>query len=78
MRGQRQPDEAHPRDWKNAWKKENGYGVKWKVECIFSVLKRILMYILRAKTKWNCIQETLNMVLANNMYKNIRVQMRKA
>ena len=59
---------------RDEWKKENGYGMRWKVECTFSDLKRILMDILRAKTRWNCVQETLNMVLAHNEYKNIRVQ----
>ena len=59
---------------RDEWKKENGYGMRWKVECTFSDLKRILMDILRAKTRWNCVQETLNMVLALNEYKNIRVQ----
>ena len=59
-------------------KKEMGYGMRWKVECTFSDLKRILMDILRAKTRWNCVQETLNMVLAHNTYKNIRVQRRRA
>ena len=59
---------------RDEWKKENGYGMRWKVECTFSDLKRILMDILRAKTKRNCVQETLNKVLAHNSYKNIRVQ----
>ena len=62
---------------RDQWKKEMGYGMRWKVECTFSDLKRILMDILRAKTRWNCVQETLNMVLALNEYKNIRVQCRR-
>ena len=63
---------------RDEWKKENGYGMRWKVECTFSDLKRILMDILRAKTRWNCVQETLNMVLAHNSYKNIRIRMWRA
>ena len=63
---------------RDQWKKENDYGMRWKVECTFSDLKRILMDILRARTRWNCVQETLNKVLAHNMYKNIRVQLRRA
>ena len=63
---------------RDEWKKENGYGMRWKVECTFSDLKRILMDILRAKTRWNCVQETLNMVLVHNSYKDIRVQSRRA
>ena len=62
---------------RDQWKKENGYGMRWKVECTFSDLKRILMDILRARTRWNCVQETLNKVLAHNLYKNIRVQLRR-
>ena len=49
--------------------------MRWKVECTFSDLKRILLDILRARTKWNRVQETLNRVLAHNTYKNIRAQM---
>lgn len=63
---------------RDEWKKENGYGMRWKVECTFSDLKRILTDILRAKTRRNCVQETLNMVSAHNMYKDIRVQIREA
>ena len=32
------------------------------------------MDILRTKTRWNCVQETLNKVLTHNSYKDIRVQ----
>ena len=63
---------------RDEWKKENGYGTRWKVECTFSDLKRILMDILGVKTRRNCVQETLNMISAHNMYKNIRVQIREA
>ena len=63
---------------RDQWKSENGYNMRWKVECTFSDLKRILLDILRARTRWNCVQETLNRVLAHNMYKNIRVQMSEA
>ena len=60
---------------RDQWKVENGYGMRWKVECTFSDLKRMLLDILRARTRWNCVQETLNRVLAHNTYKNIRAQM---
>ena len=60
------------------WKVENGYGMRWKVECTFSDLKRMLLDILRARTRWNCVQETLNRVLAHNRYKNIRIGMKGA
>ena len=63
---------------RDQWKKENGYGMRWKVECTFSDLKRILMDILRARTRWNCVQETLNKVLAHNMYKRIRCKLMEA
>ena len=60
---------------RDEWKKENGYPMRWKVECTFSDLKRILIDILGARTRWNCVQETLNMVSAHNLYKSIRVEM---
>lgn len=59
------------------WKSENGYEMKWKVECTFSDLKRILLDILRARTKWSCVQEALNRTPAHNTYKNIRVEMKE-
>ena len=62
---------------RDEWKKEMGYGMRWKVECTFSDLQRMLMDMLRARTKWNCVQETLNKVLAHNLYKNIRAQCRE-
>lgn len=63
---------------RDQWKSENGYNMRWKVECTFSDLKRMLLDILRARTRWNCVRETLNKVLAHNMYKNIRVGMKGA
>ncbi len=62
---------------RDQWKSENGYNMRWKVECTFSDLKRMLLDILRARTRWNCVRETLNKVLAYNMYKNIRVGMKE-
>jgi len=59
---------------RDEWKKENGYGMRWKVECTFSDLKRFLSDILRAKTKRNCVLETQNMVLVHNEYKAIRAK----
>ena len=59
------------------WKEENGYPMRWKVECTFSDLKRMLLDILRAKTKWNCVQETMSKVSAHNMYKSIRHQLKE-
>ena len=51
--------------------------MRWKVECTFSDLKRMLLDILRAKTKWNCVQETMNKVSAHNLYKSIRHQLKE-
>jgi len=62
---------------RDPWKSENGYEMKWKVECTFSDLKRILLDILRARTKWSCVQEALNRTPAHNTYKNIRVEMKE-
>ena len=50
--------------------------MRWKVECMFSDLKRMLLDILRAKTKWNCVQETMSKVSAHNLYKSIRHQLK--
>ena len=41
---------------RDKWKKEMGYGVRWKVECTFSDPKRMLMDMLRARTEWNCVR----------------------
>lgn len=38
----------------------------------------MLLDILRARTRWNCVRKTPNKVLAHNMYKNIRVGMKDA
>jgi len=52
--------------------------MRWKVECTFSDLKRIISDILRAKTKRNCVLEAQNMVLAHNEYKTIRTKYAEA
>ena len=62
---------------RDQWKSENGYNMRWKVECTFSDLKRMFLDILGARTRWTCVRETLNKVLAHNMYKNIRVGMKE-
>ena len=54
------------------WKKENNYGMRWKVECTFSDMKRILGDILRSTTRWNSVLETFDKVSVHNMYKDIR------
>lgn len=54
------------------WKKENDYGRRWKVECTFSDLKRILGDILRSRTRWNSVLETSDKVSVHNLYKDIR------
>lgn len=54
------------------WKKENGYNRRWRVECTFSDLKRILGDILRSRTRLNGVLEALDKVSVHNLYKEIR------
>ena len=78
MRGQRNHMRRILEVGRDQWRSENGYNMRWKVEYTFSDLKRMLLDILRARTRWNCVRETMNKVLAHNMYKNIRVGMKEA
>ena len=57
---------------RDQWKKENEYGIRWKVECTFSDLKRILGDILRSRTIWTNVLETFWKVKMHNIYKTIR------
>lgn len=57
---------------RDQWKLEIGYGMRWKVECTFSDLKRLFGDILRARARWNDVAETFQKVRVLNIYKNCR------
>jgi IS5 family transposase len=54
------------------WKTEIGYSRRWKVECTFSDLKRMLGDILRSRTMRTNVLETFGKVTVHNEYKRIR------
>lgn len=57
---------------RDQWKLEIGYGIRWKVECTFSDLKRLFGDILRARARWNDVAETFQKVRVLNIYKGCR------
>ena len=57
---------------RDQWKLEVGYGMRWKVECTFSDLKRLFGDILRARARWKDVEETFQKVRVLNIYKNCR------
>ena len=57
---------------KDQWRIETGYGMRWKVECTFSDLKRLFGEVLRARTRLTDVAETLQKVRVLNIYKGIR------
>ena len=57
---------------KDQWKIETEYGMRWKVECTFSDLKRLFGEVLRARTRLTDVAETLQKVRVLNIYKDIR------
>ena len=57
---------------RDQWKLEIGYGIRWKVECTFSDLKRLFGDILRARARWNDVAETFQKVRVLNIYKSCR------
>ena len=59
---------------RDKWKKENGYGRRWKVECTFSDAKRLFGDILRSRTRQTDVEETVAKALLLNEYKGIRMR----
>ena len=55
-----------------AWKKEIGYGRRWKVECAFSDLKRMFGDIMRSKVRHRMAAEIYWIIRCYNLYKSIR------
>ena len=59
---------------RDQWKKEIGYGRRWKVECTFSDVKRLFGDILRSRTRRTDVEETVAKVVLLNEYKGIRMR----
>ena len=59
---------------RDEWKLEMGYGMRWKVECTFSDLKRLFGDILRARARWNDVAEAYQKIRVLNIYKGCRQQ----
>ena len=59
---------------RDGWKKEKGYGRRWKVECTFSDAKRLFGDVLRSRTRQADVEETVAKVVLLNEYKGIRMR----
>lgn len=57
---------------REAWKKEVGYSVRWRVEGAFSDLKRRFGDIMRARERSNMVADLYWRVVDYNLYKGIR------
>jgi len=57
---------------RDAWKKEIGYEIRWKVECAFSDLKRMFGDIMRSRVRHRMAAEIYWIIRCYNMYKSIR------
>jgi hypothetical protein len=57
---------------RDAWKKRIGYGIRWKVECSFSDLKRMFGDIMRSRLRHRMAAEIYWIVRCYNLYKSIR------
>ena len=56
------------------WKKEKGYGRRWKMECTFSDVKRLFGDIPRSRTCRTDAEETVAKAVLLNEYKGIRMR----
>ena len=54
------------------WVRISGYGTRWKCECVFSDLKRMLGEAVRARTKAGMIAEVEFKIRVFNGYKAVR------
>ena len=55
-----------------AWKKKMGYGIRWKVECAFSDLKRMFGDVMRSRARHRMAAEIYWVIRCYNLYKSIR------
>lgn len=56
------------------WVKATRYGMRWKVEVVFSDMKRILTEIFRSKTDTGHVVVSYAKVACFNMHKTVRAQ----
>ena len=63
---------------RDEWKKEKGYGRRWKVECTFSDAKRLLGDTLRSRKRESDVEETVAKVNLLNEYKQIRMRCQRS
>ncbi len=63
---------------RDEWKREKGYGRRWKVECTFSDDKRLFGDTLSARKRETDVEETVMKVLLLNEYKRIRMRCQKS
>lgn len=57
---------------RDAWKKEIGYGMRWKAECAFSDMKRMFGDIMRSRVRHRMAAEIYWIIRCHNLYKSIR------
>jgi hypothetical protein len=60
------------KEGRDAWKALVGYGRRWKVECVFSDLKRKHGDMMRARDRYRMAAELFWIVRCHNRYKAIR------
>ena len=59
---------------RDQWKKEKGYGKRWKVECTISDDKRLFGDTCRSRKRDTDVEETVAKVNLHNDYKRIRMR----
>ncbi len=59
------------------WKRVSGYGTRWKLECVFSDLKRIFGETVDARTVRGIVREMVSRIDAFNDYKGLRAGIMK-
>ncbi|MDC7951247.1 transposase [Methanomassiliicoccaceae archaeon COG_1] len=63
---------------RDEWKREKGYGRRWKVECTFSDVKRLFGDTLRSRKQDSDVEETVAKVNLLNECKRIRMRCQKS
>ena len=56
------------------WVRVSGYGVRWKVECGFSDLKRVTAEHVRARTHQGMVREVTGRIWSYNIHKRLRAE----
>lgn len=60
------------KEHRDDWAEASGFGMRWKIECTFSDLKRIITEFISARTTNGMVRQVLSMVSAFNVHKRIR------